>query len=454
MPFMPFAIIGIWLRGLLAIALIGLGVYLVREWYEETQVRPRPVVVVAGDDRRDTDAPRDGEARRVVAWRPGLNRPTAYLAGGLALLAWSALGGLVVMPLLKRLGGNAPGSKPTPHGADDPEAQRHQLRADEVASDPQGREDDDPTTDRAGTVQRLKRPDGSELQVEVYGPPDAPPIVLTHGWGANSTAWYYVKKHLAGRFRLIVWDLPGLGLSRRPETNDYSLENLARDLDAVVALAGDRPAVLVGHSIGGMITLTYCKLFREALGRRVSGLVLAHSTYTNPVRTTKKADLYTALQKPVIEPLLHLTIWLSPLVWVMNWLSYLNGSAHRSTAQQSFAGTETWGQLNFVARLMPHPSPAVLARGMFGMLAYDATAVLPTIPVPVLIVTGDRDPVTLPEASEHMRGAIPGARLVSLAPARHFGLMEHHGRFGEAIGAFTAECAQARPGVAAEPRTS
>ncbi|HEX2212505.1 MAG TPA: hypothetical protein VHH12_03420, partial [Mycobacterium sp.] len=109
----------------------------------------------------------------------------------------------------------------------------------------------------------------------------------------------------------------------------------------------------------------------ESLGRRVAGLVLVHTTYTNPVRTTRWAGLLTALQKPVIEPLLHLTIWLSPLVWLMNWLSYLNGSAHRSTRTQSFGGTETWGQLDFAARYMPHASPAVLARGMFGMLAYD-----------------------------------------------------------------------------------
>ncbi|MBA3575779.1 MAG: cobyrinate a,c-diamide synthase, partial [Pseudonocardiales bacterium] len=72
------------------------------------------------------------------------------------------------------------------------------------------------------------------------------------------------------------------------------------DLDAVVALAGNAPVVLLGHSIGGMISLTYCKLFPESVGPRVSGLVLVHTTPTNPVRTTKNAGLYTALQKPVI----------------------------------------------------------------------------------------------------------------------------------------------------------
>ena len=110
---------------------------------------------------------------------------------------------------------------------------------------------------------------------------------MTHGWGCNSTEWFYPKKSLAGRFRLIVWDEPGLGLSKKPDNNDYRLEKLAGDLEALFAFAGDRPACLVGHSIGGMITLTFCKVFPKALGRRVAGLVLAHTSHTNPVRTTK-----------------------------------------------------------------------------------------------------------------------------------------------------------------------
>jgi pimeloyl-ACP methyl ester carboxylesterase len=71
----------------------------------------------------------------------------------------------------------------------------------------------------------LSRPDGSELRIECYGREDGPPIILTHGWGANSTEWDYLKKELAGDFQLIVWDLPGLGRSTRPTNLDYSMEN-------------------------------------------------------------------------------------------------------------------------------------------------------------------------------------------------------------------------------------
>jgi pimeloyl-ACP methyl ester carboxylesterase len=122
--------------------------------------------------------------------------------------------------------------------------------------------------------------------VEVSGPEGAPTLVLTHGWGNDRSEWDDLKRALGGRFRLIAWDLPGLGRSSQPANRDYGLEKLAGDLQAVLGLAGERPAVLLGHSIGGMITLTFCRLFPEALGSRVRGLALVQTTYTKPVRTT------------------------------------------------------------------------------------------------------------------------------------------------------------------------
>ena len=298
----------------------------------------------------------------------------------------------------------------------------------------------------ATSQQRLRRPDGSELQIEFYGPEDGTPIVLTHGWGLNSREWNYLKRDLSDRFRLIVWDEPGLGKSTPPTNRDYSLENLARDLEAVLALAGDKPAILLGHSIGGMITLTFCRLFPSALGSRVVGLVLTHTTPTNPVRTTSGAAFYTAIEKPVLMPLMYLTIALSPLVWLMNWLSYLNGSAHLMNKLSSFGGTETWEHIDFATKFQPQASPAVLARGMLGMMRYDATKTLAAISVPTLVVAGDRDSTTKPEASERICASVPGARLITLTPAKHLGLIEHHTRYAEVVGEF----AYAAPGALTE----
>jgi pimeloyl-ACP methyl ester carboxylesterase len=407
MLLLPFQVLGVWLRGLFALALIAVGVWLLRDWYSHRET----VVRVPASERTRDDAerrpepgaeppapPDRGTDYRVEPWRFGWNRATASLLGGLALLGFSLGGGWAGTTLLRR-GGERPN---VPHGE----------------------------------VRRVPGVDGADLHVELFGPADGPPVVLTHGWGLDSGEWCYAVKHLADRYRVIVWDLPGLGRSGRPATNDWSLEKLAADLETVLGLAGGRPAVLVGHSIGGMILLTLCRLRGPALVTRVSGLVLAHTTYTNPVETTKRAALYRALQKPVLEPLCHLMVWLAPVVWLMDALSYLNGSAHRSTDRQSFAGTETRGQLDFMARYYLKAWPGVIGRGMLAMFRYDATTALGVVPVPALVVSGDRDELCTPQASDVIGRSVPRAQLLSLSPARHCGLFEHNGRFDDAVRTF------------------
>ena len=209
-------------------------------------------------------------------WYIGALVATSYLVSGILMVLWSFGGRFITLALFRRPGTDEP--KPT----------------------------------RTGTVQRLQRPDGTVLQVEFYGPEDGQPIILSHGWGPNSMVWYYVKKQLGDRFRVIVWDLPGLGKSTRPKNSDYSLEKLARGLEAVVSIAGDKPVFLLGHSMGGMISLTFCRLFPEHLGRRVAGLILVDTTYTNPLKTSIFSGLLRALQKPLIEPILHIASILSP----------------------------------------------------------------------------------------------------------------------------------------------
>jgi pimeloyl-ACP methyl ester carboxylesterase len=194
-----------------------------------------------------------------------------------------------------------------------------------------------------------------------------------------------------------------------------------------------------------MITLTFARLFPKALGTRVAGLGLVHTTYTNPVRTTSMASLFTALEKPVIVPLLHLTIWLSPLVWVMSWLSYLNGTAHLFNKWGGFAGTETWDQVEFVAKYQLQAPPAVVARGLLGLLHYDATEILKRINIPTLVVPGDQDPVCRPEASQRIARDVPTAQLAPLAPAKHLGLIEYHEQFAEIVGKFAVICFQTQP---------
>ena len=78
---------------------------------------------------------------------------------------------------------------------------------------------------------------------------------------------------------------------------------------------------------------------------------------------------------------------------------------------------------------------------MLGMFRYDATATLGTIPVPTLVITGDRDDTTQPWASGVMAESIPKAQLHTQTPARHMGHMEHHDDFVAAVTSFVGSLA-------------
>src|SRR3954452_17320103 len=106
--------------------------------------------------------------------------------------------------------------------------------------------------------------------------------------------------------------MPGLGHSKKPKRGDYSLERHAQDLEAVLGVTASKVALLVGHSMGGMVLLTFCRLFPQHLGTAVRGLALVDTSYTNPVRTTTAAAAVGAIKKPVLDPLLHVTAWLAP----------------------------------------------------------------------------------------------------------------------------------------------
>jgi 2-hydroxy-6-oxonona-2,4-dienedioate hydrolase len=89
-----------------------------------------------------------------------------------------------------------------------------------------------------------------------------PPVLLVHGWGCTAFLWRHVLPALgAAGYRAIAVDLPGHGLSDKPDDpGAYALPTMAGWVaEAIAALALEWP-VLVGHSMGGAIV-------REVAGR-------------------------------------------------------------------------------------------------------------------------------------------------------------------------------------------
>jgi pimeloyl-ACP methyl ester carboxylesterase len=298
----------------------------------------------------------------------------------------------------------------------------------------------EPRAERGGSWKDIELSDGSRLHTEIYGPPSKPTLVFTHGWSLDSTAWYYAKQELSRRFRVVVWDLAGLGRSRGPRTGNYSLDKMADDLATVVQQCSPGPVVLVGHSIGGMIIQTFCRLYAQRLRTKVKGLVLLQTTYTNPLHTALGARFWKAIQWPLLVPLNYLSIWLAPIAWLSNWQSYLNGTLHFCVRVASFSGRQTWGQLNYAALLAVKAWPAVVARGNLAMMQFDEQLTLPHVEIPVLVIAGQYDRMTRPAASDKIESLLSHAMPFSLA-AGHLGLWEGHSELADVIAEFATRVA-------------
>lgn len=84
--------------------------------------------------------------------------------------------------------------------------------------------------------------------------PDAPTVVMLHGFTGSKENWYPLAAALRGRYRLLIPDLPGWGESERKPGATYGFTQQAAHVDAFIrALSPGKPVVLLGHSMGGGI---------------------------------------------------------------------------------------------------------------------------------------------------------------------------------------------------------
>jgi len=88
-------------------------------------------------------------------------------------------------------------------------------------------------------------------------------LLLLHGFGADKDSWNRLAKHLTPKFHVVAIDVPGFGMSSRPETESYTIRDQALRLDLIVAALGLDSFHLAGNSMGGAIAGRYAAEFPD-----------------------------------------------------------------------------------------------------------------------------------------------------------------------------------------------
>jgi pimeloyl-ACP methyl ester carboxylesterase len=118
-----------------------------------------------------------------------------------------------------------------------------------------------------------------------------PCLVLLPGFCENSSVWNYLRPFLTPRFRLLLPDLPGFGDSPLPPQTELTIELMAEAVNSMLEAESITECVMIGHSMGGYVTLAFAELFSEKL----KGFGLFHSSAL-PDDTEKKKNRGKAIR--------------------------------------------------------------------------------------------------------------------------------------------------------------
>ena len=238
-----------------------------------------------------------------------------------------------------------------------------------------------------------------DLNVEVHGPADAPPLLLLHGWGSSAQNLIPLADALSDAYRTHTIDLPGHGASP-PPPEPWGVPEHAELLHTYVQDEIQRPVTVIGHSNGGRIALYVAST--PALADAIDRLVLISPSGVQPERSLGyhvQSGLAKALKAPfqvLPSPLRNPAMdWLRhSLVW------RLLGSSDYNTLSGVMRET-------FVKTVNHHLSGA-----------------LQRIRVPTLLFWGTEDEAVSRRQMQVIEESIDDCGLVELEGAGHYGHLD------------------------------
>lgn len=253
---------------------------------------------------------------------------------------------------------------------------------------------------------------GVVLHLQDLGPTDRATLVFANSLGTDFRIWDAVVARLADRFRIVLYDKRGHGLSEIGDS-PYRIDDHVADLAALLDELDVEDAVVCGLSVGGLIA-------QGLYARRpelVSGLILcdtAHRIGTAETWSERMAAIEAGGIAAISEAILE------------RWFT----AKLREGDPAALAG----------CRAMLTRTPKAGYLGTCAALRdADFTEEAKQIAVPTLCVVGEEDGATPPELMRQTADLIPGARYEVIAGAGHLPCIEQPQALADLIDAFTRE---------------
>jgi pimeloyl-ACP methyl ester carboxylesterase len=261
-------------------------------------------------------------------------------------------------------------------------------------------------------------PGGLRLYYRIDGE-QGPFLVCANGIGVSTFFWEPFATRIAERYRVVRWDYRGHGRSDGPEDpREISVSACADDLAAVMDAAGVERAVHLGHSLGVQVGFELYARRPE----RVLALVPTMGTYRRFIETffdSKSSLRAFEVIKSIVEKAPGLvTRATRPVLTsgVAESLARVVGIIDPSLAPHEL-------MVPFMEHLVRMDLRTWIALAE-DMQRYDASAILPRIEVPALVVAAERDLFTPLRVVAEMAHLIPGAELLVIPNATHAALIE------------------------------
>jgi len=241
-----------------------------------------------------------------------------------------------------------------------------------------------------------------------------PVMLFLHGMGGDRRHFAAQLDHFAPRYRAVAWDAPGFGESR--PWDDLSFAAMADATGALLDRLGADDAVVVGHSMGGMVALEMAARCPE----RLQALVLSG---TSPAFGDPNGAWQQQFVRDTLAPVEN-----------GNRLADHAAALIRDVVGADADPAGVTIAIDSMARTPHETYRAVLAN----LVRFDRRDVLARIAVPTLVIAGAADTKSPPAMLERMAAKIPGAQFACLANAGHLANLEQPAAYSAAIDRFLA----------------